>query len=77
MVSFHKGLVRSVGKGAAQPVRVLLLSSILLSSCVQAQSTSIYRTPIPKKKFVGRRGSGTKTRNAQCASAHVAMAAVV
>jgi hypothetical protein len=30
-----------------------------------------------KRNFVGRRGSGTKTLDAQCASAHVAMAAVV
>lgn len=40
------------------------------------KGTSIYRTLIPKKIFCYRRGSGTKkTWNAQCTSAHVAMAA--
>jgi len=36
------GLVRSVGKGAARPFGVLLPSSILLSSYVEAQGISIY-----------------------------------
>jgi hypothetical protein len=50
---------------------------MLHSSYVKAQGNSIYTTPIPEKKFVGRRGNGTKTCDAQCATAHVDMAAVV
>jgi len=78
VVAFQKGLVGSAGKGAAQPVGVLLPSSLLLFSYVDSQgTTTVYMTPIRKKKFCRKKGKWyKKTRDAQCASAHVAMAAV-